>query len=310
MLNKLAKLFQCSILTITLALFIASVGIASEDTIDEEDEECCDSIPADLEDQLVEGIELILKIFPESLFDEEEKIALIKEAKQELNENLKNPDAAFEQKLTKLETVVPELSGISTTWQTMEETTLFSELTIAIARHHEANDKQISRLKATTQRLIDTAPGTMLPAAMGIYTKSLVSNVQKIKDDLSDYEQWSTEILEMKEQFVDWYPEADVSFTDDFFTCVNSLKTKANKKMTNMFGRLANKMDRAARSIEKMQQTDQDFQLETSDAITNVFTPYIVDLSTLRQQVLSDDCYDKIDFERFKQIAADLEQDS
>lgn len=223
---------------------------------------------------------------------------------------MENSEELFEQELKDLEKFVPELSGISSIWETKDKITLFSELTIPIARHHKSNDKQIARLQATTQRLIDTAPEEALSASMDLYTSVLVTCAHSIQEELFIHEQWSTEILEMKEQIAVWHSEADVSFMDDFFTCVDSLETNANKEMTKMFATLANKMDRAARSIEKMQRTDQDFLIETLDAISSVFTPYILKLDRLESRVFSANCYNKIDFRQLEQIASDLGENS
>ena len=288
------------LMLVCFAFLLVPVGIA-------EDDECCDSIDGETEAQLVELAELAATLMG---YDDEETADFIEEAMRELHEELNNPEALFEQHLQKLETVIPELSGISSTWETKEKTTLFSELTIAIARHHKSNDKQITRLQATTQSLIDAVPEEQLSVDMWIYTRSLITNVQSIQQDLSMFEQESTVILEMKERFLDLDPEIDVSFSDDFLTCVDSLRTKSNQDVTKMFGTLANKMDRAARSIEKMQRTDQDFRIEIFTTISNVFTPYIVDLGKLRRRIFSNNCYDKVDFERLEQIALELGENS
>lgn len=120
------------------------------------------------------------------------------------------------------------------------------------------------------------------------------------------FEKESTEILEMKEQLVDSYPKTDVSFTDDFLACVDSLKTKVNKEVTKMFGTLANKMDRAAKSIEKMQHTDQDFTIEILTTTSNLFTSYIVNLNNLHGRVFTNNCYATIDSELLEKIGTDL----
>lgn len=298
------------LILVCFAFLLVTVGIA------EEEDECCDglveeaeaTLEATLEAAIVEMI-AFAKLLGFALSDEE-TAELIEDAKRKFHERRKNPELAFEQQLKNLEIVIPELSGISSTWETKEKSTLFSELTIAIARHHKSNDKQITRLQATTQRLIDAVPEERLSVDMWIYTRSLVTNVQSIQEDLSMFEQESTEFLEMKERFLDWDPESDISSIDAFLTCVDSNRTKANKKVTKMFGTLANKMDRAAKSIEKMQSTDQDFSIEIFTTISNVFTPYIVGLSNLSRGIFSDNCYAKVDFELLDQIASNLGKDS
>ena len=294
------------LMLVCFAFLLVPVGIA------EEEDECCDGLveeaEATLEAAIVE-ITALAKLLGFALSDEE-TAELIEDAKRKFHELSKNPELAFEQQLKNLEIVIPELSGISSTCETKKKSTLFSELTIAIARHHKSNDKQITRLQATTQRLIDAVPEERLSVDMWIYTRSLVTNVQSIQGDLSMFEQESTEFLEMKERFLDWDPESDISSIDAFLTCVDSNRTKANKKVTKMFGTLANKMDRAAKSIEKMQRTDQDFSIEIFTTISNVFTPYIVGLSNLSRGIFSDNCYAKVDFELLDQIASNLGKDS
>lgn len=304
--NNLSKFLQRSALAVALA-FIVPIGIANDAGTEEDDEECCDSIEEDREDTLVKIAEQAAEFMG---LDEEETAVLIEDAMSEYNKVFDNPEAAFEQQLKKLESFIPELSGISSIWETKEKITLFSELTIPIARHYQSNDKQIKRLQTTTKRLIDTAPETPLSGAMEVYTTLLVTHIPSIQEDVSMFEQEAIEIQAMKKQLLDQYPETDFSFADDFLTCVDSLRQKANKEVTKMFSNLANKMDQAARSIEKMQHTNQDFLIETVTTISNVFTPYTLKLGDLRGRVFSKNCYDKIDFELLEQIAADLGEDS
>lgn len=295
------------LMLVCFAFLLIPFGIAEE-----EEDECCDGIVEEAEAKLEAAI-VELTALSESLgFDlsDEETAELMEDAKREFRELRKNPELAFETQLKNLEIVIPELSGISSTWETKEKSTLFSELTIAIARHHKSNDKQITRLQTTTQMLIDAVPEEQLSVDMWVYTRSLVTNVQSIQGDLSMFEQESTEFLEMKERLLDLAPDSDISSIDAYLTCVDSSRTNANKKVTKMFGTLANKMDRAAKSIEKMQLTDQDFSIEIVTTISNVFTPYIVGLNNLSHGIFSDNCYAKIDFELLEQIASNIEEDS
>lgn len=255
------------------------------------------------------AIALVLITFV-GITDEEEKAELVVEANPEFHETENSPNLEFEQQLKQLETFIPELSGISSTWATKEKSTLFAEVTVAIARHHKSNDKQIARLQTATQRLIDAAPEDILYVGMDMhfFTKFLVPRVLGIYEDLSMFEQDSAEILELKEQLVDLYPATDVSFTDDFLRCVESLKTKANKEVTKLFGSLANKMDRAAKSIEKMQRKDRDVTREILFTTTRVFSSDIVRIIDLHDRVFARDCYAKIDFDLLEQIGSDLGQ--
>ena len=165
---------------VCFAFLLVPFGIA-----DEEDESI-DTIKEDFEttfeatlENLVESVNFFG--FP---INEEQKAESIEEAMRKYHEVMDNPEVAFEQQLKQLETFIPELSGISSTWETKEKPTLFAELTIAIARHHKSNNKQIARLKTTTQRLIDTGPAELLSVDMHFFTKLLVSRVQSIHEDL------------------------------------------------------------------------------------------------------------------------------
>lgn len=216
-------------------------------------------------------------------------------------ESKTNLDSRLVHGLTTIEELVPELSGISNTWETTDTSTRFADLTIALAKFHEPNGEKVDRLSEAINNLKSVVPEneqSLLKSDMSFFSKQLVENFDLVQSRLSGVTSDANVVLDLKANLLRLYPDISVGFADRFESCIDTLTDKNRKGFTKLFSAVTRRLERATKSIEKIKTSDKDFSRKARRTVMNIFPNFIIEFANIRRSVQPTICYRKIDYEQ------------
>ena len=204
-----------------------------------------------------------------------------------------------------LEELIPELVGISTTWQTTEKTALFLIVTTALAKHYKTPDNKVEKLESLIQRLIKVVPEKnkgLLEVEMIIYAQGIVLDFKRLYDRIEPISLDQMELLRIRDDVRSMNQNAETTEIDKFVTCVDDVRQSVDKAYIKVFSSLTRRLEKTIATVEKARMhSDEAVRFKK---IERALGRSLVSLRTNADRVIralpARNCYFKLDVESLK----------
>jgi len=277
---------------------LRDLGYSSENT-----ESFRDTPIEDEEDALVE-IERVLDTLREAGASDE----LIERSKDWFEEALESEDLPSRtpedirvgQGIKVLEGLIPELQGLSSSWEKTEPVILFSHLVPALAKYHKLPDSELKELISVIEQFIDLVPEQnreLLNVDANHYFRLLVLEYKFMQEELAEFDYEKELLTQLRSDLLSVDHTANTKQIDEFLSCVDDVHKAADKEFSKLFTSLNRVLNRSLNSIEKFNEMD-DKQLRderVAKVVLKTLVPHSSKIINTTFKVTSRICYLAVD---------------
>ena len=259
-----------------------------------------------LRNNFAKGERALREIYGKDATKDEIIEEIIKEWEEAVNEAAKIPmDVKIGIAFQRLEKLIPELVGISTTWQTTEKTALFLIVTTALAKHYKVPDDKVEKLESVIERLIDVVPDKnqgMLGVQTRHYTRGLVLQFKNVYEEIKELDQDKKELMKISDEVQSSNANVETKEIDRFVSCVDDMRRRANKAFVKLFSSLTRRLEKTVAAVEKWHpHSDDSVRWKKIDnALGRSLTFITPNIQRVINTEMSRNCYLEFDVESLK----------
>lgn len=231
---------------------------------------------------------------------------IIKEWEEAVNERAKIPmDVKIGLAFQCLEELIPELVGISTTWQTTEKTALFLIVTTAIAKHYKVPEDKAEKLESVIERLIEVVPDKnqgMLGVETRHYTRGLMLQFKNVFEEIKKLDQDKMEFIKIRDEVRSLNKSAETEKIDRFVACVDDLHRRANIAYLKIFTSLTRRLEKTAATVKKWGSRADTYErfMKIDRALGMSVVSLTPNIGRVFRSEMSRDCYLEFDVDSLK----------
>lgn len=311
----IVSFFASSVLVLILNIY-GQTGTehAEEVTENQQDgtEEGFDEKFNEIDQRIEKSLERLLR--RSGMSDEE-----IEQYKKELSEKrakLPPENVRVEHGIQQIERLMPELEGLSSTWESIDPPILVSDLSTALAEYHKLPEASLQKLVANLNQYVEVGSKhvpEILFSVSNDYVRRLVLDYKRLIDDLTVLENDSKTVTHVRQELLSIEPDANTRKLDKFVSCVQDTHEKADREFIKYFSSLTSALDKTVKSINKTQRIkdDRSRKLSIGRAVSKTLG-YGPSSSIGRTylRIVKRDCYARFDLESVMEDYQELVRDN
>ncbi|MXZ44876.1 MAG: hypothetical protein F4Z01_07885 [Gammaproteobacteria bacterium] len=287
---------------------------AGDNTANQQDdsEENLDETFNEIDQRIEKSLERLLR--RTGMIDEE-----IEQYKKDLAEkraNLPPENVRVGQGIQKIERLMPEVEGLSSTWESVDPPILVCNLTVALAEYHKLPEATLQKLAANLDQYVHVGSKhvpEILNSVTNDYVRRLVLDYERLIDDLTALENDRKTVSKVRQELLSIEPDTNTRKLDKFVSCVQETRDKADREFIKYFSSLTSALDKTVKSIDKSQRIKDDLSRELSigRAVSKTlgYGPYS-SIGRTYLRILKRDCYARFDIESLQEDFRELKQDN
>lgn len=204
-----------------------------------------------------------------------------------------------------VEELIPELVGISTTWNTTESTTLFFIVTTSLAKHYKVPDDKVAKLESVIERLIEVVPEKnqgLLEVETRHYTRVLMHQFRSVFEQMKKLDQDKVELMKIRDEVQSLNANAESKKIGRFVSCVDDMHRRVNKANLKVFTSLTRRLEKTEATVKKLvSRADTRERFRKIDrALLKSVVPLATNIHRVFRSEMSRQCYLEFDVDSLK----------